>query len=229
MVTDASGEYSRKIWLLETGYKEPRMLGIFLDGEFYVNHLNGPALLEQLQAAGTIPSMLCAFVSHVNGEARHRDLTCNPQYGDFIARGVVGWLCSKSGLDLKGGNLIAGASLGGLAATHVTLTYPTVFSRCLSQSASYWWNNEWLANDLASMPSNKGRFWISVGNKETASGVSHPPTGLRQDVSQISACERMAADLGGIGHSVHYSVYEGGHEFKPWAEEMGKALTWLFK
>jgi len=227
IVTSSSGEYSRKIWLLETPKGSTEKLGIFLDGEFYLNRMEAPSLLLQLQETDAIPSMLCVFVSHIDGDARHHDLTCNPRYSGFIALDVVGWLRKKyDDLSLHN-HLIVGPSLGGLASTYLALSHPQIFSQCLSQSGSFWWKNEWLKNNLDALPESKGTFWLSVGDKEIESGVSHPPTGLRQDVTQVSACERMASALREKGHSVKYAPYQGGHDVNAWKKELPEALTSL--
>lgn len=227
VIAGPSGEYSRKIWLLPAGNGRPEKIGIFLDGEYYLNQMEAPATLLRLQESGEIPLLLCVFVSQVNGEARHHDLTCNPRYSAFIAEDVVGWLCGKDGAIPEEGHLVAGPSLGGLAAAYLALTRPKLFSCCLSHSGSFWWRDEWLKNNLDSMPVSRGNFWLSVGDKEVESGVSHPPTGLRQDVTQVAACQQFATALKKRGHSVHDEIYAGGHEFKPWKEELPRALRWL--
>jgi enterochelin esterase-like enzyme len=75
IIQSASGEFSRKVWLLTASRGEPEKLAIFLDGEYYVNKMDAPAVLTSLQQTGIIPPMVCAFVSHVSGEARHHKRT----------------------------------------------------------------------------------------------------------------------------------------------------------
>jgi enterochelin esterase-like enzyme len=227
-VSDASGAWSRKVWLTESpGDGSVARLGIFLDGEFYVDHMNAPAAIGALQEAGTIPPMTCLFISQVDGFARHRDLTCNSEYSVYIARDVVGWIRGRQPGLAEGGHLIAGPSLGGLAAAFTALRHPRVFARCLSQSGSFWWQEEWLTKHLPEMPQSQSRFWLSVGGKETVSGVSHRPTSLRQEVTQIAACDHFAKALAKHDHRVRYRVFEGGHEFGPWKDELPEALQWL--
>jgi len=211
MLTSSSGEYSRKVWLLDQPKGSPEKISLFLDGEFYLNRMEAPSTLLQLQEKKAIPSTLCVFVSHVDGASRHHDLTCNPRYSDFIASDVIGWLRANYNSLSPGDHLIAGPSLGGLASAYLALTHPQLFSRCLSQSGSFWWNNEWL----------------SVGDKETESGVSHPPTGMRQDVDQISACRQMVEALKEKGCSVQYAPYRGGHDVLCWKDELSSALASL--
>ncbi|RBP47709.1 enterochelin esterase-like enzyme [Roseimicrobium gellanilyticum] len=228
LISDASGAYSRKVWLMAAPEKLPATrLGVFLDGEYYVNHMNAPGMIGSLQQGEMILPMACVFVSHVDGAARHRDLTCNPEYAAFIARDVVGWARRRLPELAKGGHLIAGPSLGGLASAFTAVQYPQVFARCLSQSGSFWWKEEWLAKHLHQMPHAQSKFWLSVGDRETAFGVSHPPTGLRQEVTQIAACERFAKALATQNHRVLYRVFEGGHELSPWKDELPNALQWL--
>ncbi|MEJ0000579.1 MAG: hypothetical protein WDO13_16315 [Verrucomicrobiota bacterium] len=78
-------------------------MGVFLDGEFYLNKMDAPATLRELQRTRVIPPMTCAFVSHRDEVARHNDLTCNARFAEFIATDVVRWLRGKEeGLPVEG-------------------------------------------------------------------------------------------------------------------------------
>ena len=177
IIVSASGAFSRRVWLLDPPSDgEPDHFVIFLDGEFYVNQMNAPAIIHDLQCRGHIPRIACAFVSHVDGAARHRDLTCCSDFADFVARDVIRWMHQRHPMVSNAENLIGGPSLGGLAAAYVALSYPQTFGRCLSQSGSFWWNNEWLTTQVHEGQHSQTKFWISVGDQETASGVSHAPS-----------------------------------------------------
>lgn len=228
VVPGAGGDFSRKVWLLEPphGHTATRLC-LFLDGEYYVNQMAAASVIHGLQKDGAISPVTCIFVSHVDGAARHRDLTCSRDHAAFIASDVIRWIRDRQPKLAKGGHLIAGPSLGGLASAYTALLYPQVFARCLSHSGSFWWAEEWLTTQLRQMPHSRLHFWLSVGSQETGAGISHPPSGLRQEVSQIHACERFATALAGRDHHVHYRVYEGGHEMGQWREELPNALQWL--
>lgn len=224
--------YTRKVWLLDpakgSAVDEPaRHAALFLDGEFYVQHMHTPELIHTMQGGGELPAVPCLFVSHVDTVARHADLTCNESYAAFIAFDVMGWLRERFPALAEGGHLIAGPSLGGLAAAFITLKHPQVFARCLSQSGSFWWESERLMGMLDELPSSRSKFWISVGDHETQAGLTHAPSGLRQDISQITGCEHFAAALERRQHEVRYSVHPGAHETHAWAEELPRALSWL--
>lgn len=231
IIQSSSGTYRRTVWLLDAPAAAPTRCAIFLDGEFYVHRMGVPSLIQDMQASGRVPSTLCLFVSHESNDARHRDLTCNADFACFIANDVVGWLRAHHPTLAEGGHLIAGPSLGGLAAAHIALTHPGVFSRCLSQSGSFWWEDEKLTRmlDETELSASHSKFWISVGDRETKTDVKHSPSGLHQRMSQIESCEHFAAALATQHHEVHYSVHAGGHEFQPWADEVPEALAWLLR
>lgn len=225
-IESEAGHYVRKVWLLEPK-AGPEHIAIFLDGEFYVERMDAPDLIHDLQQKGTIPATACLFVSHVDGNHRHRELTCSREFADFIAGDLAAWMSHRFPGVQRREWLIAGTSLGGLQAAFIALTHPQLFSRCLSQSGSFWWQDEWLTNHLNELPESTSRCWLSVGDQETAFGLSHPPTGLRQEVGQITACERFAKALQERRHSVHYRVFQGRHGFEPWKAELPDALHWL--
>jgi enterochelin esterase-like enzyme len=64
-----------------------------------------------------------------------------------------------------------------------------------------------------------------VGNQETDSGISHPPSGMLQLTSQIEACERGCNALSAGKYKVYYRIFNGGHEQR-WREDLALALPW---
>jgi enterochelin esterase-like enzyme len=117
--------------------------------------------------------------------------------------------------------------LSGLASAFTALTYPELFPKALCQSGSFWWNDEWLRRNARSLFSRPAKLWMSVGDQEREFGVAHQPSGMRQEVSQIEATERIAAELQTLGCPVHHHLFAGGHAFAPWKEELPSALKWL--
>lgn len=226
-VQSSSGRYSRRVWLLNDKNEEDQQLCVFLDGEYYLNHLQALGVIEELKQQDVLPSVTCIFVSNLDGEARHLDYTCNDQYSGFIAYDLLQWTREKvAGITLSD-NLICGLSLSGLASAYLALTYPRVFSGALCQSGSFWWNQEWLMKNIALQSDSRSRFWISVGDQEDETGMSHSPTGLYQEVSQRAASTKIVNELQEAGHSINYHIFSGGHEIRPWREELPSALKWL--
>lgn len=221
------GSYTRRVWLWQSGATEVLPLCVFLDAEFYLERINALAILDDLSASGAIPPVNAVFVSHGDGEARHYDYTCSVPFSAFITETVIPWAAEHSGSMIMGENLICGLSLSGLASAYLILTRPDLFSGALCQSGSFWWKDEWLTTNLPTFSAVTGRFWLSVGDQETSAGVSHPPTGLRQDVCQRDAVGRFARALEQNGATMHLQEFSGGHEMAPWQQELPAALEYL--
>lgn len=229
-LTSTDGRYQRTVrWMTPPSGEAPRSIAVFLDGEYYIDHMDAVATICHLWETGEMPPVACVFVSHVNPAARHADMPCNPDYARFVAQDVIGYMRETIPGLSESGHLVAGPSLGGLAATFATLLHPEVFSRCLCHSGSFWWNDGWLPTHAADFQIPAARFWMSVGAKEHQSGISHAPSGMRQDIPQITACKAMADALAAHGHAMHYHFHDGGHEIRPWREELPSALAWLYQ
>lgn len=225
VVKSACGEYVRDAWLIPGPADRPHGLCVFLDAEYYLNRGEFMKALRDLMRikTGGIPAATCVFVSNLNGEARHYDYTCNPRYARFIAEDVVGWARTMSKVR-DDDHSIFGVSLSGLASADIVLRYPEVFSRALCQSGSFWW----LEGREPGYPHTHARLWMSVGDKELGSGITHPPSNLYQGVSQMEGVEKAVGLFKSLGATVRHSVYQGGHTPRNWAAEFPKALKWLF-
>jgi enterochelin esterase-like enzyme len=223
VITSTCGRYTRDVWLMRSRIDRAHRLSVFLDAELYLGDMNSVPVIQELLERGAVPPTTCVFVSHMSGAARHDDYTCNDRYGRFIAEDVVRWAKERNSQISRDDNLICGVSLSGLAAMYAALRHPQVFSYALCQSASFWW----LENNEATLPATRGKFWLSVGDRETATNVSHPPTGLLQRVSQIEGVRSAAGRLEALGATVRYTMFSGGHAPGPWRDELAPALTWL--
>ena len=217
---------SRQVTLAVPETAEPKKLCVFLDAEFYLQRLNALPIISSLQAAGEIPAVACLFISHVDAHARHHDFTCNADYATFVAEDVFAWARQRLSSLAETEHLIAGLSLSALQSAYILLEHSPRFSTAICQSGSFWWNDEWLTRNL---PANcaSGRYYVSVGNRETEADVSHPPTGLKQEVSQFKAVARFAERLRERDATVRFEVFDGGHEIEPWQSELPSALRWL--
>ena len=198
-------------------------MAVFLDGEFYLEKMNAEATLRDGFRRGAIPPMTCLFVSHVGGAERHRDFVCNPRYTRFVAEDTVAWARHQHAHVVEQANLICGVSLSGLAAAYAAIQHPSIFSAALCQSGSFWW----LADNQVEMQTTGASFWLSVGNEETDTDVTPPPSGMHQRISQIEGVEIAARKLESLGGRVSHRVFQVGHAFEPWSEELLPALEWL--
>jgi enterochelin esterase family protein len=219
--------FPRKAWYLPSTHPRPKRIAIFLDAEIYLDRMAAAELIPDLEADGSIEPMSCLFISHQDAEARHHDYTCSDPYADFIAKDVMRWMQQHSGIFSPGNHLIAGVSLSGLQAVYTSLSYPQIFSRTLSQSGSFWWENEWFRKHLRELLPNPGKYWLSVGTKEQGAGHIHPPTGLLQEIDQDTAIKNFSEALKQHGSQIKNHTYEGGHDPHHWQAELPEALRWL--
>lgn len=210
---------ARKVWLQPAESGTPQKLAVFLDAEFYVHRMDAPAILREFPVS-------VIYISHKEPAARHSELTCNEMVGEWVINEVVPWAMERLEISIQEGHLIAGLSLSGLQAACISLWCPEVFPLCLSQSGSFWWNDEWLTRNLVTVP--PARFWISVGDQETQAGLTHSPSNMRQNVSQVDACHRFHDALRKGGHETHLHVFEGGHDTSCWRAELPDAMRFLF-
>jgi enterochelin esterase family protein len=133
---------------------------VLLDGEYYVERMDAPALIQELWASGELPPGHMLFVSHHSNEARHRECPCNPDFTSFLCEELIPWIEDTLGLGRSGQMyVLGGLSLTGLAATYTALRAPRRFGRVLAQSASFWWSNEWLIDQFEHSPHRPVRFY----------------------------------------------------------------------
>jgi enterochelin esterase family protein len=217
------GRYERRVWFVPGLSDGRHELAVFLDGELYLHDMDCLPVIREHMTAGGALSMSCVFVSFQDSASRHQDCTCNAEYSRFIAEDVVAWAKERDERITGTDHLICGVSLGGLAAAYTVMQHPEAFSSALCQSGSFWW----LADNAMLFPPTRARFWLSVGTEEIETGVSHPPTGLFQRVSQIEGVEAAARSFESRGGTVHQNRYPGGHAFSSWREELAPALRWL--
>ena len=225
----SSGGYSRTVWYHAGPQHTPHSLCIFLDAEHYTQDLDALPVLEALLGEHGMPPLSLLFVSHVSSDpgqadyaCRQADYVCNERYARYIAADVTQWARARNTGVRAGGHLICGLSLSGLQAAHVTCRHPETFSLCLSQSGSFWW----LDGKEDRLAPTAAKFWLSVGDQETAENVFHPPE-LFQEISQIAGVQGAATRIRQLGGTVHCHNYSGGHAAAAWRKELAPALRWL--
>jgi enterochelin esterase-like enzyme len=218
----------RKVWELAPQSGGSAWTLLFLDAELYIERVDAPTVVRELQQAGNIPSVHSLFVSNENAAARHVDYTCNPTYSRFLTEDVLSWLTRKHP-DMRCNNMvIVGLSLSGLASAFAATQYSDQFPNAICQSPSFWWNDEWFRQTFGEQRS-RTRFWISVGNLEKQENVTHPPTGMMQRASQIDACRRTWDLLKSHGYVVRDHIFDGSHDPNCWREDLALALSWALE
>lgn len=224
-VADDSRNCARKVWVQPASGGEASDCLIFLDGELYLDRVRAPSAIEELRSAGRLTATDCIYVSSIDAAARHTDYPCNRDFSSFLAGSLRNWI--ELSVNRHTLYALCGLSLSGLSAAFTAIRHPEAFIGAVCQSPSAWWNEEWLATSLDTQVRTRGRFWISVGDRELDQGIAHPPSGLLQSTSQLESCRRLARKLESCVADLHYSEYAGGHDPACWATELPQALAWL--
>jgi enterochelin esterase family protein len=182
-------------------------------------------VVSRLEAQCRIPPVASVFVSNNGAAARHADYVCDSAFAEFISGELLPCLFAQHPAVSSDNAVLIGLSLSGLAAAHAALTSGR-FRAAVCQSPSFWWERERFASTLPAARTGAAAFWVSVGDLERESGVTHPPSGLFQGTSQLESCERGSAALEAAGYRVSYRVFQGGHDPVCWRDDLALALPW---
>ena len=219
---------SRQVRFQEPQGAAPSCVCIFLDAEYYVELLGAPEITHELQASGEIPSLLAAYVSHVDHEVRWPESFCNRDFDRCVVDELIPWIMGSFDLSPTIEVVIVGVSLTGLSAAHAALASEDRISRALCQSASFWWEQGWFRKNLASHPPSQVRFRLSVGVEETKEWVDHG-NGLVQEESQLESNRETRDALRARGHHVSYHEFSGGHDLDSFRADLPGSLVALFE
>lgn len=215
----------REVRLQSFGRQDTDVVLIVFDGEYYVDRMDAPAIIESLVESRAIQTPLVAYVSHLDGATRWRESFCNADLACAIDQELIPLIRSAAGVEF-GRWFLGGLSATGLAAVYAALTSATEFEGVFAQSGSFWWNENWLAKQVPSIPRRRCRVRLSCGSDEIASPVDHG-NGLVQMTPQRTAVEAICAELRDSGYEVDYECFDGGHQTECWARELPNVLNWL--
>jgi enterochelin esterase-like enzyme len=206
---------------------EPYPLLVVLDGTAYRDLIPLPVILDNLIAAGRIPPVVAVLAGRLDAEERDTDLACNRAFSRFLAEELLPWVRQHYRVTADPAHtVLAGSSLGGLAAACAAIEYPDRFGNVLAQSGSFSWKPEgaarpeWVARRLAAGPRLPLRFALDVGLLETWP----PPTG---GPSLLEANRHLRDTLRAKGYDLTYSEYAGGHGHANWQATLPEELVSL--
>jgi len=204
----------------------PYGLLVVFDGIAYTAMVPTPVILDNLISQSRIAPMVAIVLTNVTTTSRSDELPCNPRFADFLASEVVPWMRQNYNVTTDPSRIIvAGSSLGGLAATYAGFRHPEVFGNVLSQSGSFWWkpdganNGEWLTSQFNASPKLPVRFYLDVGLMERAGSPDSP--------DMVTVNRRMRDVLRAKGYQLFYQEFNGGHEYANWRGTFADGLLFL--
>lgn len=194
---------------------------VLLDGEDWAGRLDLASTLDNLLADGRIRPTVAVLVDAVDTPTRWQELTCNPDFTDFLTGDLLAWARALPGVSPDPARTtISGRSLGALTALYAGLRAPTEFGAIHAQSTSLWWPSEptadgrepgWLVRELAAARALPPRISLEVGRQEW---MLHDPG------AELARLLEARGDV-----AVRFAPYEGGHDAWCWRGGLADALA----
>jgi len=205
------GDSVVQVW--EPGAAERLPVVISFDGGSWVR-TDAATTFANLVADEAVPPFLGVLVESIHGSTergptRVRSLTHPDQFADFVLAELLPYL--RVNYPVADDRVVlAGQSLGALAAAHVAAVAPGEIGWVIGQSAALWWpgddsgglSGEAVIAAYDDPAVRAVRFFLEVGTEEGDE--------LRQ------ANDRFREVLAGNGNSVGFREFRGGHDHACW-------------
>src|SRR5258705_2416358 len=195
------------------------------DGGEYVTSIPVPTILDNLIAAKRVEPMIAVFVAS-SDEHRNEELNQNEHFADFLATELVPWVRAKYAIaPSPARNVVAGSSMGGLAAAFVANRHPESFGNVLSQSGAFMFAapggqaGERMKRDIETAPKRDVAYYLEAGIYE----VGRPENG----VDLLTSNRHLRDALKAKGYRVTYDEFAGGHSDLNWRSGFSKGLIAL--
>jgi enterochelin esterase-like enzyme len=221
----------RRVWIYTpAGYDTLARAGrlpllLTFDGGEYVSSVPVPTILDNLIAARRIGPMIGVFVATPPPQ-RDAELGMNERFAEFLATELVPWLRTRYAVaDSPARNVVAGSSLGGLAAAFVAHRHPELFGNVLSQSGAFMFGPpidprpERFAREVATAPRRDIAFYLEAGAYETMR--------LESGVDLLTSNRHLRDALRAKGYRVTYDEFAGGHSDLNWRSGFARGLLAL--
>lgn len=223
-VPGMDGGDRRRAWVHVPAGTEgrPHRLLVLLDGDEWIGRRDAPAILDALHHDGLVPPLVTLMLDGGATADRWRDMTAGTPYLDLLTRGLPDWARAHVPAlrsETPGGILVAGSSLGGLAALRSAVHAPERVAGVLAQSSSLWFPDQESAHapspavaELAAAPGAGVRFHVEIGRDEWVLLPAH---------------RALRDALAARGDDHAYVEYEGGHDALCWRGGLADGLRSL--
>ncbi|MGQ9907198.1 MAG: alpha/beta hydrolase [Candidatus Flexifilum sp.] len=209
----------RSIWLYQPPVQEPVPLLVVWDGRDYLTRARLPAIVDNLIGLGRIRPIALALIDNA-GKLRFQEY--------LMSEGTIALLTEvllptfKRHLNLIDPEVeprswgVLGASMGGLMALFTGLRLPHIFGHVISQSGAFEFRfgerRPLMDEIIRKGKRRKLTIWQDVGSLEWL----------------YPANQRMNRLLRKRGYRVSYRVFEGGHNYTCWRNQLPDALSAVY-
>lgn len=212
---------TRRVWVYKPfGYDDNKEynLIVILDGDDYLNRLDGKNIIDNLIEEKKIEESVCVFVSSTID--RYNELTCNDKFSSFICDEIMPWINNNYSVTKEATKTTAvGLSLGGLTVAYLGLKHHDLFGNILAQSGSFWFEEGSLIEKFKEAPKLPLKFYLNVGLLEDRPYDNEP---IMADY--ISSFRDLLINK---GYEVHYETFPSGHDYLSWGETLVTGLITL--
>jgi enterochelin esterase-like enzyme len=187
---------------------------ISFDGGSWVR-LGITTTFANLVADRVVPPFVAVLVESINGSAergpeRVRSLTHPDQFVEFVLGDLLPYLRTAYPVtDDPSRTVLAGQSLGGLAAVQVAAVAPEQIGRVIGQSAALWWPGD----DAGGL---SGATVIAAYEEPAVRPVRLFLEAGSQEGDLLKANHRFHDVLKKSGYAVSFREYRGGHDYACW-------------
>lgn len=212
----------RRVWIYTpyeyTQNNEPYNLLVLTDGFEYINWLSAQTVLDNLIESKKIPPTVGVFIA--SNSDRYEELTCNENFSNFISQELMDFIYENYNVSKEPQkNIIGGVSLGGLMASFIAFKNPNIFGNVLSQSGSYWYEEQWLTKEFENVDKLPINFYLNAGVLE-----DHP---YDDEPIMMEVINNMRDVLLSKGYNVKYENFYSGHDYLGWGETLATGLIAL--
>ncbi|MFE0100680.1 enterochelin esterase [Streptomyces sp. NPDC059009] len=200
---------------------------VLCDGDMWFGRIGLQHSLDTLIAAGTLPPLAVLAPDAVDRRTRGRELGARDPFVQFLADELLPWAGRHGPLTGDPARtVVAGQSLGGMAALYAGLQRPDRFGHVVAQSPSLWWSPE-LAPGVVQKQID-GVPWLVRRFADTGPRpvTVHLDVGLHE-----GPMAEYSRALHKTLRSAHYRVtrneFNGGHDYACWHPALLDAVARL--
>lgn len=205
-------------------FGEPSALAIISDGECWSSQYPIIDALERLHVSGRIAPTTALFFAPVDPRKRVDVLGMREELSGFVERELLPWAASVAPIPPDPARrLIAGSSLGGLAAADLVRRVPELVGCAVVQSGSFWWPGD----DPDQQEGEQLRLWQRSADQLAGRVRVFQEVGSLEGHLLYSNREfRNIAQ--GHGVDIAYREYVGGHDKACWRVGLLDAICHFF-
>jgi enterochelin esterase-like enzyme len=193
-------------------------LAVLLDGDVWLR-AGVDAMMDNLIAEGLVPPTIVVAVDSLDSATRRRELTEHERFETFMLGELLPWITRRWAItEDPARTVIAGQSMGGLAACDLGLRAAHRFGLVLCQSGSFWWP------DGGEFDSEAGALIRRFAHAPVSPVRIYQEVGLLED--RLLAYNRHLRDvLHARGYPLTYREYHGGHDYACWRGGLADGLA----